>query len=556
MPGRIGGWDLRRMIGLATRYLERYRAEVDQLNVFPVPDGDTGTNLLLTMRSAQAEMERVSSSSLAEMSNALARGSLLGARGNSGVILSQIFRGLARTFEGKGEADGLDLGLALQEGVQAAYRAVVRPVEGTILTVAREAARRAVEVGRRTRDAVAVLREAWAGARETLGRTPDLLPVLKKAGVVDAGGQGLVYILEGLLAALVGEEGSAQLVEPEPVSVSPGQEVGAFPYDLVATLRGEGKQSRLAQALGHMGDSLVVAEDGDLVRVHIHTAYPDRVLALLLDEGLVEARVEDMRLQVSARGEDVRGQLSAPPGDVGAQVPGRSPRSRGTDAAVTREELVPLAVVAVVPGDGWGDILGSLGVEVVPGGPTMNPSAAEVMEAVRAARAREVVILPGHPNALAVARQVTSLTRVPVRVVPALSGPQVVAAALAFNPELPPEENARLMQEAAAGVRTGQVTRAVRDSAVGQVPVRKGDAVGFLEDELVVAAPSPEEAVMALLARATGRDTTAVTLFYGADVKAPVAAALGERLRERYPHLLVEVHYGGQPLHHYVISVE
>ncbi|MEW5934795.1 MAG: DAK2 domain-containing protein, partial [Bacillota bacterium] len=287
MPGRIGGWDLRRMIGLATRYLERYRAEVDQLNVFPVPDGDTGTNLLLTMRSAQAEMERVSSSSLAEMSNALARGSLLGARGNSGVILSQIFRGLARTFEGKGEADGLDLGLALQEGVQAAYRAVVRPVEGTILTVAREAARRAVEVGRRTRDAVAVLREAWAGARETLGRTPDLLPVLKKAGVVDAGGQGLVYILEGLLAALVGEEGSAQLVEPEPVSVSPGQEVGAFPYDLVATLRGEGKQSRLAQALGHMGDSLVVAEDGNLVRVHIHTAYPDRVLALLLDEGLV-----------------------------------------------------------------------------------------------------------------------------------------------------------------------------------------------------------------------------------------------------------------------------
>ncbi|MEW6546332.1 MAG: DAK2 domain-containing protein [Bacillota bacterium] len=527
MPGRIGGWDLRRMIGLATRYLERHRAEVDQLNVFPVPDGDTGTNLLLTMRSAQAEMEKVGSSSLDEVSGALARGSLLGARGNSGVILSQIFRGLARTFEGKREADGLDLGLALQEGVQAAYRAVVRPVEGTILTVAREAARRAVEVGRRTRDAVAVLREAWTVARETLGRTPDLLPVLKKAGVVDAGGQGLVYILEGLLAALVGEEGFAQMVEPEPVSVAVPGYAGPSPYDLVATIRGKGKWSRLRQDLQALGDSLVLAEDNDVVRIHIHTACPDRVLALLVDQGLVEARVEDMRLQVASLAPAAEGQPET-----------------------------GVAVVAVAPGEGWAEILGSLGVVVVPGGPTMNPSASELLEAVGQTSAREVIILPGHPNAWAVARQVASLSRVPVQVVPALSGPQVMAAALAFNPDLGAGENVRCMQAAVGGVKTAQVARAVRDSAAGEVPVRRGDAVGFLEDQLVVAAPTCEEAVLALLERAVTGSSTAVTLFYGAGVEPPAAARVADRVRARYPQLLVEVHYGGQPLHHYVISVE
>ncbi|MDI6895142.1 MAG: DAK2 domain-containing protein [Bacillota bacterium] len=532
MAGRIGGWDLRRMIGLATGYLERHRAEVDQLNVFPVPDGDTGTNLLLTMRSAQAEMDRVNSSSLGEMSGALARGSLLGARGNSGVILSQIFRGLARTFEGKGEADGLDLGLALQEGVQAAYRAVVRPVEGTILTVAREAARRAVEVGKRTRDAVVVLREAWNGARETLGHTPDLLPVLKRAGVVDAGGQGLVYILEGLLAALVGEEGSAQMVEPQPVSVS-AMGVGAFPYDVVATVRVRGRWSRLRQELAALGDSLVLAEEDEFARVHLHTASPDRVVALLMDEGLAELRVEDMRLQVEAH--------------TGAPFGGSGARS---------DDLTRVAVVAVAPGDGWAEVLASLGAAVVAGGPTMNPSASELMEAVRQARAREVVVLPGHPNAWAVARQVASLSRMPVRVVSALSPAQAVAAALAFNPEVGGSENVAAMQEAAGRVKTLQVTRAVRDAAVEDVPVRRGDVVGFLEEDLVVVAPTCEEAVLALLERAVTGEMTAVTLFYGVDVDGARAAALADRVRSRYPGLLVEVHYGGQPLQHYVISVE
>ena len=523
MAGRIGGWDLRRMISLATGYLERHRAEVDQLNVFPVPDGDTGTNLLLTMRSAQAEMDRVGSSSLAEVSGALARGSMLGARGNSGVILSQIFRGFARSFEGKKEADGLDLGLALQEGVQAAYRAVVRPVEGTILTVAREAARRAVEVGRRTRDAVAVLREAWHTARETLGRTPDLLPVLKKAGVVDAGGQGLVYILEGLLAALVGEEGSAQMVGPEPVSVSE-LDPGTFPYDVVATVRGRERWSRLRGELAALGDSLVFAEDDECARIHLHTACPDRVVALLMDSGLVELRLEDMRMQVEAR--------SAP-----------SPQS-------------PVAVVAVVPGEGWEEVLVSLGAAVVYGGPTMNPSASQLMEAVKEARGREVIVLPGHPNAWVVARQVASLSRVPVRVVPALSLPQALAAALAFNPDLDGAKNAAAMQEAAGRVKALQVTRAVRDATLGDVSVRRGDAVGFLEEDLVVAAPTCEEAVLALLERAVGPETTAVTLFYGKDVDGGRAGALAERVRSRYPQLLVEVHYGGQPLQDYVISVE
>lgn len=526
MAGRIGGWDLRRMIGLATRYLENHRAEVDQLNVFPVPDGDTGTNLLLTMRSAQAEMDKVASASLDEVSGALARGSLLGARGNSGVILSQIFRGLARTFEGKREADGFDLGMALHEGVQAAYRAVVRPVEGTILTVAREAARRAMEVGRRTRDAVAVLREAWHVARETLGHTPDLLPVLKKAGVVDAGGQGFVYILEGLLAALVGEEGSAQMVEPAPVSL-PDAEVGAFPYDVVATLRGKAKWTRLRQELSELGDSVVVAEEGDLARVHLHTACPDRVLSLLVEEGMVEARVEDMRLQVSSR----------------AVVPDGEPHSA-------------VAVVAVVAGEGWGEILGSLGVAVVPGGATMNPSASELLEAVSRVGAREVIVLPGHPNAHAVARQVASLSKIPVQVVPALSPPQELAAALAFNPDLETAENVRNMQAAVGAVTTGLVTRAVRDSAVADVSVRKGDAVGFLEDDLAVAAPTCEEALLALLQRAVTPDSSAITIFYGAGVESRAAARVAERVRARYPGVLVEVHYGGQPLHHYVISVE
>lgn len=519
------------MVAVATRCLERHRVEVDQLNVFPVPDGDTGTNLLLTLRSAQAELDKVASSSLAEVSGALARGSLLGARGNSGVILSQIFRGLARTFEGKREADGFEVGMALQEGVQAAYRAVVRPVEGTILTVAREAARRAVEVGRRGRDVVTVLREAWKGARESLSRTPDLLPVLKKAGVVDAGGQGFVYILEGLVTALVGEEGSAQLTDylvgedlgeggsalPAEVVASP--EAGEFPYDLVALWRGPVAEERLREELAGWCDSLVVAQDGELVKVHLHTPEPDRALGILLRYGsLLEARVEDMR----------RSAL----------------------------EPIPLQVVAVAPGPGWRALLENLGAVVVDGGPTMNPSASELLAALERARAREVILLPGHPNALAVSHQVAALSRVPVEVIPAVSAPQALAALLAFNAEFSREENRQAMEAARQGVKTGLVTRAVRDGIVGELAVREGDVLGFLEEEAVAAAPAPEEAILQLLERAKAEEAGAITLFYGAGVPEEAASSLAERVRQRYPGALVEVHAGGQPLHEYIVSLE
>jgi dihydroxyacetone kinase-like predicted kinase len=313
------------------------------------------------------------------------------------------------------------------------------------------------------------------------------------------------------------------MVGPEPVSVSE-LDPGTFPYDVVATVRGRERWSRLRGELAALGDSLVFAEDDECARIHLHTACPDRVVALLMDSGLVELRLEDMRMQVEAR--------SAP-----------SPQS-------------PVAVVAVVPGEGWEEVLVSLGAAVVYGGPTMNPSASQLMEAVKEARGREVIVLPGHPNAWVVARQVASLSRVPVRVVPALSLPQALAAALAFNPDLNGAKNAAAMQEAAGRVKALQVTRAVRDATLGDVSVRRGDAVGFLEEDLVVAAPTCEEAVLALLERAVGPETTAVTLFYGKDVDGGRAGALAERVRSRYPQLLVEVHYGGQPLQDYVISVE
>lgn len=578
MPGgRLGGFDLRRMVAFATGCLERHRAEVDRLNVYPVPDGDTGTNLLLTLRSAQAHVEKVDASSLSEVSEALAEGSLLGARGNSGVILSQIFRGLARTFQGKREADGLEFGMALYEGVQSAYRAVVKPVEGTILTVAREAARKAVEMGRRGKDVVAVLREAWAAARESLARTPEFLPILKRAGVVDAGGQGFVYILEGLVVALVGEEGSALLTdyqstyqtvvrtEPEPelqLQSQPESEPGLllqpqsqagdswrlYPYDLVALVRVRGGADArlLRDRLGEWGESLLVVGEDPLVKVHIHTARPDRVLALLMDEGdLAEAQVEDMRLG-EERWRTVQGGTGA-----------ADARLSAADAGIgTADAGIRLGVVAVVPGPGWARLMASLGATVVDGGPTMNPSTRDLLQAVTAAEGKRVLVLANHVNAVAAARQMAAISPVPVDVVASPSPCHGLAALIAFNPDGDGAEVRKAMEAAMRGIRTGQVVRAVRDFTWEGQPIREGDALGLMDDTPVVVHPSPEGALLKLLELLVTEDVAVVSVFCGTGVGAEERTALAVRLAEKYPGLQVEVHDGGQPLQEYMVAVE
>lgn len=522
---------LREMLGAASRGLEGQAAAVNAINVFPVPDGDTGTNMSLTMRAAvEAATDDAGAGAVAR---AMARGALLGARGNSGVILSQILRGLGEGLAGRDEAGPGELAAALNEAADAAYAAVSEPVEGTILSVARAAANGAQEAASRAgTDLDTVLAAATEAAGEAVQRTPQQLAVLAEAGVVDAGGQGLFLLLEGALRCLRGE--STDLAPARVGSRAIGAEIGhggdsLFGYctEFVVT-EATVERAELRQRLASLGDSLLVVGEGDLLRVHIHTDDPGAALSLAAPLGrLARVKVDDMEAQHAA--------------------------AFGAGRATTAE---PMAVVAVSAGEGFSELFRSAGAAViVPGGQSMNPSAEELLAGIREARAEDVILLPNNKNIVMAARQAAKLAEARVHMVPTTSMAGGVAALLAYNAEHGPGENALAMAAAAAGLRVAEVTRAVRDAMIGGVAVAAGQAIALVDGELRLSADNEEDAVLRALDLMVA-DASLVTLYAGGDVDDAAVERLAARIRAIRPGLEVEAVRGGQPAYSYLLSVE
>jgi len=539
------------MLVAAADYLEQNKESVDALNVFPVPDGDTGTNMSLTIRSAVKHMNGVASDSISAVAEAVSFGSLMGARGNSGVILSQIFRGLARGMAGRDKVNPSELAWAFQEAVDTAYKAVMKPVEGTILTVAREYARAALHAARAGSDCSGVLRSALEHAGKVLEKTPEMLPVLKQAGVVDAGGKGFCVLMNGALRALEDPAAAEAAAIKKTPAFKVSEDLGdlKFIYDTQLLIHGQNlPQSTIREALSEHGDSLLVVGSDRVLKVHVHTNAPDRVIAYCLKFGeLSEVTVENMKAQYE-------GLVTAREG-AESETPEPQPAAPGAPAGTV--EAKDVAVVSVVVGEGLVKIMKSLGVdEIIDGGQTMNPSTEEIVLALNRVPAKQVLVLPNNGNIIMAAEQARTLTDKEVRIIPTRSIPQGVAALLAMTPGQDLAANAERMQEAINRVKTGEVTYAVRSTTYQDLTIKEGDIIGIADEAIVAVGTDFDEVLVKLMERLVGRSDEVITIFHGADVAAARAEAAAERLRDLYPDREIEMHYGGQPLYYYLLSVE
>ena len=575
----------------AVANLEAHVDEVNALNVFPVPDGDTGSNMLATVRAALAEAESLGPDAPAErVAAAAAFGALMGARGNSGVITSQILRGISEGLSGKARFNTLDLASALDGGTKAAYGAVAKPVEGTILTVVREASDAAVKAAEREPDLDAVLAAAVTAAKQAVAKTPSLLAILKEAGVVDSGGQGLFRLFEGAQRFVHGEAGRGITgFEPAPIqtpavaaSLAPAAatdaEAGAFGFEtmFVATARpGETLDVDAIRAhIDSIGESVLVAGDRHAVKVHVHNERPDLVLAYALGIGdLSKISVENLDQQIDAvrerRAADFAGSAPVAGAATGASTgastagPGAADAGHGPDGgngtgpAVAEAELAPLAVVAVAAGEGLAAIFRDFGVSrVVIGGQAANPSTGELLDAIRAVHAREVLVLPNNPNVVLAARQVAAMADRPVQVVPTRNAAEGFAALLALDPERDAADNVTEMTAAGRGIQSLSVTEAVRDATIGGRKVRRGQTIALDPDDgLVAVADDPADAVIDGV-RSLHEGYELITLYYGDGADLASAEALARRIHEIASGAEVEVVHGGQPYYRYLISAE
>ena len=537
----ISGQDLREMFTAATTWLEKSVADIDALNVFPVPDGDTGTNMLLTMRSTIEEAYRAPDRSASAVAEAMAKGSLMGARGNSGVILSQIWRGLAQGLAEKESFTGSDLADALQQSSIMAYKGLSNPVEGTILTVVREAAAAAqAQASGSSSNLVSVMEAAVRAAKESVAKTPTLLPVLREAGVVDAGGQGLYTILEGALHYLRGEAEQIQLRRPMMIASSvplptrlAQMAVSEVPYGYCTEFLLKGEEldpDKIRLRLDKKGQSLIVVGDESTVRVHIHTLNPGNVIHYVTSLGTMQ--------KVSIRNMD----------------------EQLRDFVEMQKERLPaveMAIVAVESGDGLADVFRSLGVAaIVPGGQTMNPSTKDLLMAVESVVSDKVIILPNNKNIVLTAQQVKSLTAKKIEVVPTETIPQGIAAILAFDYEADFETNTQIMGEAKSAVKTVEITRAIRPVRLGGLDIKRKQAIGFLDGDLVAVSESTGDALNKVLARVDLGNAEVITIYFGADTELSEAEKVSAELREQHPQLQVEVVRGGQPHYNYIVSIE
>jgi uncharacterized protein len=534
-----GGPEFRQMIQASMNWLERHTPSINALNVFPVPDGDTGTNMYLTLQSAWQEITANDSMTTPAVAQAMAHGALMGARGNSGVILSQLFRGMAQVLEQVQFIDAATLARALDQASQTAYKAVIRPVEGTILTVARRAAEAATEAAGEMDDIEGLLHTVVAAAKQAVAETPGQLPVLAEAGVVDAGGQGFYVILDGMLRHLRGETilSETDLEASVDVAHADGLAEG-YGYDVQFILRGEGLDvDRIRADIDAMGDSTLVVGDSSVIKVHVHTPEPGYPLNYGAALGsLSRIIVENMQEQFE---EFSVGRPAAPP----RVAPKAAPDG--------------IAIVAVVPGAGLARVYESLGTAaIVEGGQTMNPSTENLLKSIEALENRDIIILPNNKNVILTAQQAQTLSDRNIQVVPSKTVPQGISALLAFNYQADLENNVRVMQGALDEVQTGEVTQAVRSVTLDGIDVQEGQIIGLLNGRLVLAGSQIDDVVIELIEKMSEEDLEIVTLYYGEGVTQGEAEALAGRIAERYPDYEIEAIDGGQPHYPYILSGE
>lgn len=529
---------------------------VNSLNVFPVPDGDTGTNMNLSMTSGAKAVADATSEKVGDLATTLSKGLLMGARGNSGVILSQLFRGFAKAIPTVETLTAPELAQAFTHGVETAYKAVMKPVEGTILTVARIAAEYGEKKAQTSDDCVEVMKAVVHGAKRALAKTPDLLPVLKEVGVVDSGGQGLLFIYEGFLNALTGEYQANEVYEPTPAAMDEmvnaehhrsvqGQlatEDIKFGYCTEIMVKiGEGPTvdstfdyETFRNYLNELGDSLLVVNDDEIIKVHVHTEHPGEVMNYGQKFGsLIKIKVDNMRVQHETILE------------------------HDQPSAAVKRPRTPYAIIAIAAGDGLNKLFTSLGASyVISGGQTMNPSTEDIVTAINEVNADQVIVLPNNKNIFMAAQQAAEVSEIPVAVVETRTISQGMTAMLAFNEQATLTENQQAMTEILSSVVSGSVTHAIRNTAIDGIEITEGDFLGMVDGKIVVSVPDRFSASMDTLQKMISDETEIVTIIIGEEGKAKEAAKIEAALTEIYPEIEVEIHQGDQPVYPYLFSAE
>jgi uncharacterized protein len=535
------GQILKNMFVAGTKLLEENAQEINAINVFPVPDGDTGTNMLLTMHSAIEETERVKDNSASSIAQSIAHGALMGARGNSGVILSQFWRGIAKSLDGKKTFTGKDFADALTEASKAAYEGVIHPVEGTMLTVLKDAATAAKAIPEDSNDLLLVMETAVEAAQHSVSRTPDLLPILREAGVVDAGGQGLYILLSGALDLLHGKHHKTTLQKPEFVmAINPsGSRIASdneveLPWGYCINFLLEGERlnlDRITRGLNRIGQSLVIVGDSNTARIHIHSFNPGRILSYATHLGtLHQLDINNMDDQY-------------------------------TEFMKLRKQHLPqlaIATIAIASGEGFFKIFDTLGTTmIVPGGQTMNPSVRQILRAVEEVPSDNVILLPNNKNIILTASQVESLTQKRVKVIPSINIPQGIAALLSFNIEMNLEKNVLAMEQSISTPQTIEITRAARKTQINGKNIKKGQFIAVVNDHEIITDDSNKmlDVIYDALATANVENSEIITIYYGAESEATEAEDIAQNIRNNYK-AEVEVVNGGQPHYNYIISLE
>jgi DAK2 domain fusion protein YloV len=542
----ISGADFQKLLAGASRHFATKVEMMNALNVFPVPDGDTGTNMWLTLQAAVDSVNRLGDADLGRVADTAAIGALMGARGNSGVILSQFFRGMARGFSGKERASIPQVAKAFQYGVVMAYRAVSKPVEGTILTVAREMARGGKIAAKEGSTLGKLLEDAFEAGKIALERTTEQLPVLKEAGVVDSGGCGMLVLLEGFLKVAKGET-IAELSEAEVYQPAEGltdaseQKHLTYNYCTEALVKGTNlRVRRLREDLEPMGDSLIVVGDDKVAKVHIHTNHPGEVLELCLKRGtLHKIKIDNMLDQHRDTG-FFKGEHA---GDVDA-------------VKTSAEEAQGVGLVVVGSGPGIEEIFRNVGANrIISGGPTMNPTVQEFVDAIRVF-SNGVVILPNDKNIRLAAEQASTMVNRNVAVIPTKNIPEGIAATMAFDPQASVEENLEAMTERIQEIKSAEITFSVRDSTIGGLSLEKGDIIGIMEGKVAAAGESKEQVLLAVIEAMVEEDDGIISVIYGADVGQAEVEAIEREIKAKYPDMDAEFLSGGQPLYYFYVSVE
>lgn len=539
---------LSRMFLSGAKNLEAKKEWINELNVFPVPDGDTGTNMTLTIMSAASEVSALSDPTMKTLAKAISSGSLRGARGNSGVILSQLLRGFTRVIEKADKVDAPTFARAFEKGVETAYKAVMKPKEGTILTVARGAAIKAMEIAEDCENLESFFADVIAEAEAVLARTPEMLPVLKEAGVVDSGGQGLLEVLKGAFDGYLGKEIDLTFEKPKsgvsvkPVSAEESDIKFGYCTEFIIMLEKEfpeKEEHAFKEYLMSIGDSLVVVADDEIVKVHVHTNDPGQAIQKALTYGqLSNMKIDNMRLE---HHEKVIKEAEKMAAQQAAQEPAKE-----------------VGFISVSVGDGMGQIFRELGADyLIEGGQTMNPSTEDVLQAIAHVNAENIFIFPNNKNIILAANQARDLTEDKnIIVIPTKTIPQGITALISYVPDKTVEQNTEEMMEAMKHVKTGQITYAVRDTKIDDKEIRQGDIMGIGDHGILAVGKEIEDTAVAMVQEMADEDSEIISVYYGADVTAEDAEQFAARLEELYPDFDVELNEGGQPIYYYVVSVE